>query len=80
MVTHSSILAWKVPSREEPGDLQSACKEWGTTEHTHTIFHGMRVSHLLHAFICQWIFRLFHVLLIVNGSAWNIGMRVPFQV
>ena len=47
---------------------------------THAIFHGIRVSHLLYAFICQWIFRLFHVLLIVNESAWNIRMRVPFQV
>ena len=23
MATHSSILAWKIPSREEPGGLQS---------------------------------------------------------
>ena len=23
MATHSSILAWKIPSREEPGRLQS---------------------------------------------------------
>ena len=28
MVTHSSILAWKVPWTEEPGGLQS----WGRTE------------------------------------------------
>ena len=23
MATHSSILAWKIPSTEEPGELQS---------------------------------------------------------
>ena len=37
MVTHSSILAWKIPRREEPGRLQSMShKELDTTEHTHT--------------------------------------------
>ena len=38
MVTHSSILAWKIPGTEEPGGLQSAGSEgvghdW-VTEHT----------------------------------------------
>ena len=32
MVTHSSILAWKIPWTEEPGDRQST--ESNTTEHT----------------------------------------------
>ena len=34
MATHSSILAWKIPWREEPGELQSTgCKELDMTEH-----------------------------------------------
>ena len=45
MVTHSSILAWKIPSTEKPGRLQSMkCKELDMTEHkAHT--------HILSSFI-----------------------------
>ena len=38
MVTHSSILAWRIPWTEEPGRLQSMgldCKELDTTEQLH---------------------------------------------
>ena len=36
MVTHSSILAWKIPWMEEPGGLQSmGHKESDTTERLH---------------------------------------------
>ena len=40
MVTHSSILAWRIPRIEEPGQLQSMGSQrvghdW-VTEHTHT--------------------------------------------
>jgi len=31
MATHSSILAWKIPWIEEPGMLQSNCKESAMT-------------------------------------------------
>ena len=34
MITHSSILAWRIPWTEEPGSLQSIeCKESDMTEH-----------------------------------------------
>ena len=41
MATHSSILAWRIPWREEPGGLQSirwwrAGHAWVTHTHTHT--------------------------------------------
>ena len=40
MATHSSILAWRIPWREEPGGLQSiGSKRVGhelATKHTHT--------------------------------------------
>ena len=33
MVTHSSILPWRIPRREEPGGLQfMGCKELDMTE------------------------------------------------
>ena len=36
MVTHSSILAWRIPWTEEPGRLQcTGHKESDTTEHEH---------------------------------------------
>ena len=40
MATHSSILAWRIPWTEEPGELQSfGLKELDTTEHAHTHTH-----------------------------------------
>ena len=37
MATHSSILAWRIPWTEDPGELQSmGSKESDTDEHTHT--------------------------------------------
>ena len=39
LAAHSSIVAWKIPWTEQPGDLQSMyCKESNTTEQrTHTV-------------------------------------------
>jgi len=34
MSTHSNILAWRIPWKEEPGRLQSGCKELDMTEAT----------------------------------------------
>ena len=34
MATHSSILAWRIPSTEEPGGLQSTGSQSHTTEVT----------------------------------------------
>ena len=28
MATHSSILAWEIPSMEKPGRVASGCKSW----------------------------------------------------
>ena len=37
--THSTILAWKIPRKEEPGGLQSrGSQKSDTTEHVCTIF------------------------------------------
>ena len=43
MVTHSSMLAWKIPRTEEPGRLQSmGHKESDMTERLHytILYHG----------------------------------------
>ena len=46
MVTHSSILSWKIPWTEETGRLQSmGCKELHTTEHKHTLTHIYTNTH-----------------------------------
>ena len=38
MVTHSSILSWRIPWMEEPGRLQSTgSQKWDTTERLHCI-------------------------------------------
>ena len=40
MVTHFSILVWRIPWTEKPGRLQSTgCKESDTTEQLHFHFH-----------------------------------------
>ena len=36
MVTHSNILAWRIPWTEEPGKLQSTGPQRDTTEYAHT--------------------------------------------
>ena len=46
MLTHSSILTWRIPRTEEPGGLQSmGHKESDTTEqltHTHTLITSVK--------------------------------------
>ena len=40
MATHSSILAWKIPWPQEPGETQSmGLQESDTAEHPHTYHH-----------------------------------------
>ena len=44
MATHSSVLAWRIPWTEEPGELQSIESQrighdWVTNTHTHTHTH-----------------------------------------
>ena len=36
--------------------------------------------HLLYPFLCQWTFRLFQVLTIVNSAAVSIGVHVSFRI
>ena len=38
MSTHSSILAWKIPGTEEPGELQSMGSQSRTRLSTHTLY------------------------------------------
>ena len=56
MATHSSILAWRTPWTEEPGELQSlGGKELDTTEQlilSLSTIYCTHVPHLLYPFIC----------------------------
>ena len=49
MATHSSILAWKIPWREQPGRLQSTGSrrvghDWATSLYTYTHLQNFKVS------------------------------------
>ena len=46
------------------------------------VFHCIYqyIPHFLYPFICQWTFRLLHVLAIVTGAALNMGVYVTFQI
>ena len=55
MATHSSLLAWKIPWREEPGGLQSmgVTKSWTRLNdftHIHTCIHILGGSQ-----VAQWL-------------------------
>ena len=42
MATHASILAWRIPWTEAPGELQSmGCKELDTTEQLTFSLHSL---------------------------------------
>ena len=42
MATHSSILAWRIPWTEEPGELQSMGSESDTTEQLSLSLHYIK--------------------------------------
>ena len=50
MAAHSSILAWKIPWREEPGSLQSLGSQSRTrlSEEAHTFTHTHINGHYKH--------------------------------
>ena len=48
--------------------------------HDRVIPHSVYVRHLLNSFICWWRLGCFHVFVIVNGAAMNIGVYVSLSV
>ena len=64
MATHSSVLAWRIPWTEEPGELQSMGSErvlynWATNTHTYThiriyIYIQIYVYVYTHSSILVW--------------------------
>ena len=42
------------------------------------VLHCVYAPHLLNPFLCQWTFRCFHVLAIVDSATVNIRVRVSF--
>ena len=50
MATHSSILAWKIPWTEKPGDLQSTgSQELNMNEHTLTADKNLLTGSATHS-------------------------------
>ena len=49
MATHSNILAWRIPRKEEPGRLQS--KELDTTEQFSLLFQETSECYLIYSFV-----------------------------
>ena len=77
--THSSILAWRIPWTEEPGELQSmglqrAGHDWATNSFTTFQYSIAYIYHIF--FICLSVdehLGCVYVLAIVNSAAMNIG-------
>ena len=89
MATHSSILAWKIPSTEELGGLQSmglqkVWHNWVTKHvraHTHTHVYICTQTPIF--FICSYVdghLGYFHFLASINSAAMNIGVHISFQI
>ena len=61
MAIHSSILAWRIPWREEPGGLlpigsQRGRHDWSDLKHTHTHTHPQSfVYEFLHEHKCSFL-------------------------
>ena len=89
MATHFSILAWRIPWREEPGELQSTESQRvgrGCATNTLTLCVCVCVCvyiYIYHIFLSQLsVVRhlgCFCVLAIVNTAAMNIGGQASFQ-
>ena len=48
--------------------------------HGWVILHCIYVPHILYPLLCWWTFICFHILVIGNGGAMNIGMHVSFWI
>ena len=77
MVTHSSILAWKIPLTEKPGGLQSMGLQrvghyWATNTYLLTVKSGFLLlsqSFLLQTLLksCKWAWRM------ITRQCWSSG-------
>ena len=57
MATHSSILAWRIPWREEPGGLQSiGSQSWTLTHFTHKTLIQLNTLFYCTLICLQWCF------------------------
>ena len=75
--THCSILAWRIPSTEEPGGLYSPCghKESDTTEVTyHAHMDGLRDSHQ------SEVSEREKQTLYINAYMWNLKKKLADKI
>ena len=76
MVTHSSILAWKIPWTEESGGLQSmGPKELDTTEHLTKYIYIYTHTHT-HIYICYMYIYIYIFLFLIL----RLQNLVPFGI
>ena len=70
MATHSSIFAWRIPWKEEPGRIQSMGSQrvghdWATSL-THSIPHFIYRLHFVYPFTFRWTLGCYHLLAAVK--------------
>ena len=88
LIPHISDIIWHLSSSSWVTSLSmimSSCIHVAAMALFHSfhgwvVFHGTHVPYLLNPFLCQWTFRWFHVLAVVNSAAVNIGVRVSFWI
>ena len=69
MATHSSILAWRIPWKEEPGGLQSLASQSDTIETTwraRMLCQFQVYSKVIWLYVCIYIYTLFFYRLLQN--------------
>ena len=92
MATHPSILAWRIPWREEPGGLQSLRSQrvthnWMTNTGLFIYYQQNKAKHLNTEWDAQNALKCFHVHLFfyllpafISRKVWNIThLNQPFE-
>ena len=80
MVTHSSVLVWRIPGTGEPGGMPSMGShrvghDWSDLAAA-AAFYCMDIPH----FTCWWTLGCLHLLAIVNHATVNVGVEKYVQV
>ena len=75
MATHSSVLAWRIPGTGEPGGLPSIGSH--RVRHDRSDLAAAAYCFLIHSsfgghLVC------FHILVVLNNTAVNVGVHVSF--
>ena len=79
MATHSSILAWEIPWREEPDKLQCmGHKESDMTEvtqHAHRCMYAFMYAYSFIHFFCSYVLHLEAGMSVISHSSLSLAVR-----